>query len=96
MLIKSRAKAPVTVKFDAAAASRLIAPVVSTMKPAVPESTSIPPPAAEALILIASADPRPDCTVTPPTSERTFILATPVPWSACRSIVSVTPPLACK
>jgi hypothetical protein len=34
--------APVTVKFDAAAPSREIAPVVSTMKPAVPESISIP------------------------------------------------------
>ncbi len=49
------------------------------MKPFVPASTSIPPAAFDAVILIASAEARPEDNVKPPTSEATSIEATPVP-----------------
>ncbi len=57
---------------------------------------SIPPPAVVAVIFTASAVPKPPAIVTPPTSDKISILATPVPWSARNLIVSEVPPLACR
>jgi len=71
-------------------------PVVVGRKPPVPVDIVIPPAASVVVKLMAVAAAFPAVRATPPTSDKSCTLASPVPCSDLAWIVSLVPPLACK